>query len=187
MDAVPGGKVHHGLILKVGAEFHLVGGDLARTSDVDGLLHQRHREVGHPDLRRQPLLFGLHQRTQRVGERHCAVFGRPVDQRQVHLVGAQSGQAVFQAGNHLVSRRVVLPDLGGDEHLGARHAAGRHGPAHVGFIAVDLRGVDGAVAQGQRRRYRVDDDLVLEAKRAQTQGGNIGNGGGGGRCIDGWR
>jgi hypothetical protein len=46
-----------------------------------------------------------------------------VDQRQVDMVGAQLVQAGFQAGNQLVARELVGPDLGGDEQLAARHAA----------------------------------------------------------------
>ncbi|MNE27298.1 hypothetical protein D3C80_1207030 [compost metagenome] len=95
-----------------------------------------------------------------------------MDQQQVDVVGAQFGEAFAQAGDQFVGCIVVDPDLGGDEQLAARHAAFGNGLAHVGFVLVDLCGVDGAVAQLQCRADRVDDGLAGKAEGAQAERGN---------------
>ena len=102
-----------------------------------------------------------------------------MDQREVHLVGAQFGEAVLQACGELVGRKLFSPYLGGDEQVIARHSALGNGLADGRLVAVYLCGVDGAVAQRECVAHRVYDDLVLQAEGAQAEGGN------GGRCIHG--
>ncbi|MNW05612.1 hypothetical protein D3C71_2018810 [compost metagenome] len=63
------------------------------------------------------------------------------------MVGAQLGQALAQARQQSVGGMVVDPDLGGDEQFVARYTGFGDCLADLGFIAVDLRGVDGAIAE----------------------------------------
>ncbi|MNJ72650.1 hypothetical protein D3C77_693360 [compost metagenome] len=95
-----------------------------------------------------------------------------MDQQQVDVVGAQFLQAVAQAGDQLVGGVVFDPDLGGDEQLFALDAAFGDGLADVGFVLVDLRGVDDPVAQFQGRLDRIDDGLAGEAEGAEAEGWN---------------
>jgi hypothetical protein len=90
------------------------------------------------------------------------------------LIGAQLREAVFQARHQLILGVVVRPDLGGDEEVVARHAAFGNRLAHFGFVAVDLRGVDHAVAHVQAVLHRVDDHLALQAEGAEAEDGDGG-------------
>ncbi|KAG0749133.1 hypothetical protein G6F24_015282 [Rhizopus arrhizus] len=97
---------------------------------------------------------------------------RPVDQRQVDAVGAQFFQAGAQAGQQRIVLELGDPHLGGQVQIVARHTRFGDGLADFGFIAIDLRGVDGAVADLQRVAHRVDHGLVLQAEGAETKGGD---------------
>ncbi|MCY1382065.1 hypothetical protein D9M69_700470 [compost metagenome] len=95
-----------------------------------------------------------------------------MDQRQVDVGCAQLLQAFLQAWNQLVLGVVGGPDLGGDEDLVARHAALGDGLADLGFVLIDLRRVDQAVAEFEAGLDRVDDDLVFQAEGAEAEGGD---------------
>ncbi|MCY1446108.1 hypothetical protein D9M71_626540 [compost metagenome] len=169
MNPLAAGKVHHGAILQVRVQFDLVGGDGLGTDRGNGLFEQRDGEIRHADLPGQAQCLGLGQCGHEFGHRNRALGGRPVDQRQVDMVGAQFAQAFAQAGNQLVGREVVGPDLGGDKQLVARHAAFGDGLADLCFVAVDLRGVDGPVAQFERGAHRINHHLAFEAESTEAQ------------------
>ncbi|MNP58861.1 hypothetical protein D3C76_1538130 [compost metagenome] len=42
--------------------------------------------------------------------------------------------------------------------------------ADLGFVAVDLRGIDGPVAKLQSSAHRIDDHLVFEPEGAEAEG-----------------
>jgi hypothetical protein len=117
-------------------------------------------------------LLGLQQRAHELGDRHLAFRRRPVDQRQVDVIGFQLCQAFLQARDQLVGGKVIGPDLGSDVELVTGHAALLDGLTDLSFIAVDLRGVDHAIAQLQAIADRVDDDLIFQAKSAEAKCGN---------------
>jgi hypothetical protein len=85
------------------------------------------------------------------------------------MVGAQVLQALLQAGDQGIGPQVGDPDLGGQEQVLARHAAGGDGAAHIGLVLVDLRGVDGAVAQLQGGAHGLLHHIALQAESAQAQ------------------
>ena len=93
-----------------------------------------------------------------------------MDQDQVQPVGAQFLQTLAQAGEQLFAGVVVDPDLGGEEQLGTRYAALGDRAADIRLVAVDLRGIDGAITQLEGAAHRVDDDLAGEAEGAETEG-----------------
>nr|GFC63293.1 hypothetical protein [Tanacetum cinerariifolium] len=95
-----------------------------------------------------------------------------LDQRQVNVIGLELGQALLEARDQFVRSEVVGPDLGGDVKLVTRHTALLDGLADFGFVAIDLCGVDDAIAQLQAGADRVDDDLIFEAERAEAKCGN---------------
>ncbi|MCY1545272.1 hypothetical protein D9M68_812070 [compost metagenome] len=99
-----------------------------------------------------------------------------MDQGQVDVVGAQLLQAVAQAVDQLALGVVVHPDLGGEEQLGTGDAAFGDGLADVGLVAVDLRGVDGAIAQLQCVTYRIDEGLAGQAEGTEAEGRDEGDG-----------
>ena len=164
---------HHRRVLQPRVQLDLVGGNRLRTDGIDGLLLQRHREIGDADGLRQAQLPGLHQGIERLGQRHCAMGRRPVDQRQVDLFGAQPGQAFAQAGQQLRTAEVFGPDLGGQKQPLARHAAVGNGLADLGLVAIDLRRIDGAVADFERIAHRVDHGRAGQAEGTQAQVGNL--------------
>jgi hypothetical protein len=107
---------------------------------------------------------------------NAAFWGWPVDERQVQVVGTQLVQAVHQAGQQLVGRHVLHPDLGGKKQLVTGDAGGGNGLSYFCFIVIDLGGVDGAVAQFQGGADRIDKLLALQAERAKAEGGNLAHG-----------
>ncbi|MNI65010.1 hypothetical protein D3C73_1204900 [compost metagenome] len=88
------------------------------------------------------------------------------------MVGAQ----LFQAGAQACQQRIALelgdPHLGGQVDLVTRHAGLSDGLTDLGFVAVDLCGVDGAVADVQCVAHRVDHGLVFQAEGAETESGD---------------
>ncbi|MNL34385.1 hypothetical protein D3C87_1563560 [compost metagenome] len=159
-------------VLQIGAEFDLVGGDGVSAHGGDGFPGFGDGEVRDADLAGQALRLGVGQRAHAFRDRHAIAGRGPVDQGQVHVVGAQLGQAVLQAGYKLVLRHVGHPDFRGDEQVCARHAGFCDGLADLGFVFVDLRGVDGAVADVQRVAHGINDDLALQAECADAELGN---------------
>ena len=95
-----------------------------------------------------------------------------MDQRQVEVVGLQLLQALLEAFNQAVFGEVGDPDLAGDEQFVAGDAAGSDGLAHVGFVFVDLCGVDDPVTELKGSAHRIDDHLTLQTKRTKTESGN---------------
>ncbi|MNG05045.1 hypothetical protein D3C84_882170 [compost metagenome] len=95
-----------------------------------------------------------------------------MDQSQVQVVGAQFAQALLQAWDQLVSGQVLGPDLAGQKQLIAGHATGSDRLANLGFVAVNLRRVDGPVTKRQSLADRVDHDLVFEAESTEAEQGN---------------
>ncbi|MCY1452321.1 hypothetical protein D9M71_692320 [compost metagenome] len=95
-----------------------------------------------------------------------------MDQGQVQAVGLQFVQALLQAVDQAILGEVGDPDLAGDEQVFAGNPAGGDGLADVGFVFVDLRGVDDPVTQFQGVAHRIDDHLALQAKRTQAESGD---------------
>ena len=112
------------------------------------LVEQRDVEIRHADVARHAGLLDLAQRAERFGQRHLRV--RPVQQQEIDLGQPQLHQAVLGGAHELARRKMRRPDLGGDEHLVARHAGGAQPLAHLALVVVHLRGVDVAVAEPQR-------------------------------------
>jgi len=65
-----------------------------------------------------------------------------VDQVQVEVVEAESGQRLLERSLGAVLAAILDPKLGGDKQLVPRDAAGGDGPADGLFVAVRLRGVE---------------------------------------------
>ncbi len=174
MDAVVLQELHQQAVLQVRMDLDLVGGDRIGAEDLDRLAGLCDGEVGDADLLRQALCLGLGQCGQVLLHRHVdlVVRRRPVDQCQVDMVGAQLLQAGAQAGQQRFALELGDPDLGGQVDLIARHTGVGNGLADLGFIAVDLCGIDGAVADIQRVAHGVDHGLVFEAEGAETEGGD---------------
>ncbi|MNN34238.1 hypothetical protein D3C81_1480340 [compost metagenome] len=95
-----------------------------------------------------------------------------MDQRQINVIGTQLAQAFAQAGQQVVVVEVADPDLGGQEQGFARHRATGQCIAEVGFVVVDLRGVEGAIAQVQRVVYGIGEHLAFQAVSAKADGRN---------------
>ncbi|MNS79158.1 hypothetical protein D3C72_1128040 [compost metagenome] len=127
-------------------QFNLISSDVVGTDRRDRLLHQLDGEVGNTDLSGQAQTLGFEQGAHKLFDRHLVFRRRPVNQRQVEVVGLQFLQAFLEAVDQAILGEVGDPDLAGDEQLFARYAAGCDGLADVGFVFVDLRGVDGPVA-----------------------------------------
>jgi hypothetical protein len=72
-----------------------------------------------------------------------------VDQVQVEVVEPEPGQRLLEGSLGAVLAAVLDPQLGGDEQLLPRDAAGGDGPADGLLVLVALGGVEVAVADGE--------------------------------------
>jgi hypothetical protein len=72
-----------------------------------------------------------------------------VDQVQIQVVEAEPGQRLGEGSLGAVLAAVLDPQLGGDEQLVPRDAAGGDGPADGLLVVVGLGGVEVAVADGE--------------------------------------
>jgi hypothetical protein len=70
-----------------------------------------------------------------------------VDQVQVEVVEAESGQRLLEGSLGAVLAAVLDPQLGGDKQFVPGDAAGGDGSADGRFVLVGLRGVEVAVAR----------------------------------------
>jgi hypothetical protein len=151
-DAVPLVELAQRGLGEVRVQLHLVdGGHGARL--VDQPLQVRDLEVRHPDRARPTVARDLLQRAPRV-DVAVALRQRPVDEVEVDVVEPEPLQALVERRKGGVVALVGVPHLGGDEHLVTRHTALRDGRADLVFVLVELRGVDVAVAGGQRGGHR---------------------------------
>lgn len=96
-----------------------------------------------------------------------------MDQRQIQIVGAQFFQAHLKARDQLARAKLAGPHLGGQVDLvTGNSAAGQH-VADLGFVVIDLGGIDMAIAQLQTVGQGGKQRLALQAKGAQTHGWHI--------------
>ena len=160
----------HRVLVQVGMELDLVR-DQRRGAQGGSLAHQLDVEVADADVARPAARYGLVQRIDLLGQRR--LVAGPVQQQQVHVIGAQPRQAFLDRAQQVGRPVVVHPDLGGQEDLLARHAGLGHATTHVGLVAIDLRGVDVAVAQLQRGPGHAGGVLGRHAEHAQAQRGNL--------------
>ena len=92
-----------------------------------------------------------------------------MDQRQINIVSTQLFQTFLQAWDQLVFAEVLNPDFGGDEKLMARYAALLDSLTYGSFVVINLRRINSAIAQLECGFNRCDNNVVLQAKSAQTQ------------------
>lgn len=113
--------------------------------------HTVRGEVVHADGTHETLVLHLSERAP------CAVIVvvRLVDERQIHVVHAESFQGAF----HTLARATVAgvgdPQLGGDEDFAARGAAVADCVAHRAFVAIGSGRVDEAIAGLQSLGHRI--------------------------------
>ncbi|KNH29920.1 hypothetical protein ACS77_01730 [Pseudomonas syringae] len=172
LNALALGEFDNLAVLQVRVQLDLIGGDVLGTDGGNSLLHQVDREVGHADLPGQAQSFGFEQRPHELFDRHLIFRRWPVDQRQVQVIGLQFIQAFFEAVDQPVFGKVGDPDFAGDEQLFTSNAAGSNGLADLGFVFIDLRGIDDPVTQLKTGAHRIDDHLALQAKRTKTECGD---------------
>jgi len=161
------------LVLQVGVQFDLVGSDVLGAHGCDGLLHQVDGEVGNTNLARQAHAFGFQQLPHELGDGHLVFRRWPVDQGQVQVIGLELAQAFLEAWDQLAFGEIGDPDLAGDKQLIPWDATVGDSLADICFVLVDLRGVDGAVAQFKAGADGVDHHLALQAKGAEAEGGDF--------------
>ena len=113
-DALLLAEFHHLAVLQQGVDLYLLVSDGAGTQNVDGFFKLGNREVGDPNFTGQAQGFGFGQLLQIDRHRHLVVGGRPMDQRQIQIVGAQFLKAGFQARDQLAFGKLAGPHLGGE-------------------------------------------------------------------------
>ena len=96
-----------------------------------------------------------------------------VEQHEVDVVGAERAQALVDRGGGPLVVHVGDPDLRGHEDLVAGHVALRDGGSHAGFVSVGLRGVDEAVARGERLGHAALGVLGRRLVHAEAEHGHL--------------
>ena len=122
-------------------------------------------EIAHADRLRTPGGIDLLQ----VVPRLLPDVRRPVDQIQIHIIHAQTVEALLERFFAAVRANVVVPQLGGDEQVASRHAGTADSLADRRLVAIYHRRVDMPISVLQRactafyRRV-----AVRRAEHAQT-------------------
>jgi len=91
---------------------------LRGVAELHGLFHLRRVEVADPDVANLAGLVHFVESADALGHRHVAA-ARPVQEKQVDLVGPQLLQAFVDRGEEVAMGIFVDPDLGGEEDIGA--------------------------------------------------------------------
>ncbi|CUJ10681.1 Uncharacterised protein [Achromobacter xylosoxidans] len=139
---------------------------------VDQALQVGLGEIGHTDRAGTAVFLHLDHGAPGVDEL-LAARHRPMDQVQVHVGQAELFQAFVHRLVGLVETVPVIPQLGGDEQILARHPCRAQPGAHAGFIAVDRGGVHRTVAGRQRFLDAGRGLLVRHLPHAQAQLRNL--------------
>ena len=161
----------HGLaqpvLPQVDVELDLVGDDAVVADDAARLLEVADSEVEHADVAHAAVFLLAHQRFQRRPHADQPEV-RPVQQHQVHVVGAQPLEALGHRVAQFARLEAVQPHLGGQKRFGAVHAGRIQRPTDGVLVAVDLGGVDVPVADLQRLRHHAQRGVVVELERAEA-------------------
>ncbi len=90
---------------------------------------------------------------------------------EIHVVQPEPPQTGRAGAGRARVAIICQPELRGDKYIGTRDAAARDALAHLAFVAVGGRGVDQAIATGDRRLNggRGAGD-VPPIQHAETQG-----------------
>ena len=94
---------------------------------------------------------------------------RPVDQIEVDVVLVEPAQALVECPQRRLVAVVMVGQLGGDEYLFTRDAAGNDGLANAGLVLVAGRGVDAPIPAIEGCQNRRDDLAVRNLKDPEAQ------------------
>ncbi len=135
------------------------------------LVEQLRREVAHANMSRLSCFLHLHKRIQRTPQRiHIAIeMRRPVDEQQVHVVGAQRAQALLGGALHISGCEVGVPHLRRQKDVLACHRGFGDAGADLGFVLIHLRSVDVAVAHREGMRHALAAGVAGNLVRTQSQ------------------
>src|SRR5438132_9347631 len=95
-----------------------------------------------------------------------------MDHIEIDLVEPQLSQAGVERAVERIRRKLIMPDLGGDEELVPVHAGRRDGRADGGFVVVHRGGVDMSVAERDRT---LDDRLGIGSRHPEGAEAEAGN------------
>ena len=168
-DPVPGVQLPHGLLGEVRVQLDLVC--RGNHTSVQDVLQSLLREVRDADG--AGLAGGLDLLERPPGVQVLALLRLgPVDEVQVHVVQAQALQGLVHGLQGGLVALVVVPQLGGDEQLLARDAAAGDRAPHTFLVAVDLGGVDVAVADLQGLAHHVFGNIRVHLPHAEAELGD---------------
>ena len=146
--------------------------DLVDGGHDGGLVQQavqvRHQKVGDTDGAGTAGLLNLLQCLPALDELVVG-RGRPVDQIEVDLVEAELLEALLERVEGRLGALAVVPELGGDEQLGAVDARGGQRLAHALFVAVNGGGVDVAVTHRERVGHDAGGFVGFNLEHAETE------------------
>src|SRR5215467_8547844 len=93
------------------------------------------------------------QRLQRAPGFGAQSFDRPMDQVEIHVVEAELARASVKGAKRAVVAVVAVPQLGGDKDAVPRYCALSDRFANILLVAVDVSGVEVAIAHRQRIQH----------------------------------
>ena len=163
------GRLYDGRLVEIGMIFDLVG-DERQFAQRCRLAHQRLIEVRDADMAHLPCLGHLVQRADLLGKRHCSV--RPMKKQEIDVIGLQLLQAFIDRSDKSVAAIVFDPDFCGQEQIRAGDAGVPDAIADFGLVAVDLGGVDVAIAIAKHMGHHAFGVRPRHAEGAETESGD---------------
>ena len=164
-EAVPAAGRQHRRLVEIGVVLALVGDErLARQRH--RLVEQRDREVGDADMAGEPGALALGTAPRSLPRSGMAALGQWIRRRST-ASSREPPQARLRRALEIAGGEIVRPDLGGDEDLVARHAAGAEPGADRLLVAVHRGRVDVAVAGLERPSHRLGALLVPQGARCR--------------------
>src|SRR5882757_317121 len=88
-----------------------------------------------------------------------------MDHIEIDMVEPQLPQAGVERAVERIRRKLIMPDLGGDEELVPVHAGRRDGRADGGFVVVHRSGIDMSVAERDRT---LNDRLGIGSRHPES-------------------
>jgi hypothetical protein len=169
----PAGLDERGLV-EIGMVLELVGYD-RRGRELDRFGHQSSVEIADADM---PDLTGFDRGIQSLdllGERNR--FARSMQEQEIDVIGSEFLEALIDGARESLLRIIGDPDLGREEKLFTRESGCGDVFADLGFIAVDLRGIDVTEAGLEGRRDGAQDVRSRHTVGSKPQSRAAGHGG----------
>ncbi|MCY1537354.1 hypothetical protein D9M68_728450 [compost metagenome] len=134
--------------------------------------HQCRVEVRHTNVTNLASFCHFIQCTDLFGKRHS--FIRPMQKQQIDILGLKLGKAFIDRCDESIMLIIIYPDFCGQKDVATLNAGSRNCFTDLGFIAINLRGIDMAKTSLERVRDDAKHIFAGHTESAKAKGGNGG-------------